>query len=119
MKPVEWFNRGWTLRELLAPRRMEFDNEHWKLIRTKNLLIFDIAHIGKIGIILSHESWIAERGTTRKEDIVYSMLGLFGVVMVPIYAEGQQRTFPRVPKKLLFTRDESLLAWKMSVGDQH
>lgn len=30
-----WFNRGWTLQELLAPRRVVFVDEEWQDIGTK------------------------------------------------------------------------------------
>jgi len=32
-----WFKRGWTLQELIAPRRSKFFSAHWELIGIKEL----------------------------------------------------------------------------------
>ncbi|KAK8042323.1 hypothetical protein PG994_012806 [Apiospora phragmitis] len=34
----EWFMRGWTLQELIAPKRLQFYNSHWSLLGDKSSL---------------------------------------------------------------------------------
>jgi hypothetical protein len=40
--------------------------------------------------------WIEHRDTGQEEDKVYSLLGIFGVSMVPIYGEGVTKAFDRL-----------------------
>jgi hypothetical protein len=35
---TQWFSRGWTLQELLAPEALEFFDKNWIEIGTKNSL---------------------------------------------------------------------------------
>lgn len=37
-----WFSRGWTLQELLAPRRLIFYDCHWEEIGTKQTLLEEV-----------------------------------------------------------------------------
>jgi hypothetical protein len=122
----EWFSRGWTLQELLAPRDMRFYDINWDYMGTKATLATEIAIITGIdalyltgvhdfrrACIATKMSWMAGRITTREEDIAYGMLGLFNIMMTPQYGEGQ-RAFMRLQQELLArTTDESLFAWQM------
>lgn len=134
-RPSQWFSRGWTLQELLAPRDMYFYDLNWDFIGTKTSLAPEIQRITGIDIeyltgarhfrkacIATKMSWQAGRTTTRVEDIAYSMLGLFGIMMAPQYGEGQ-RAYMRLQQQLLSTTpDESLFAWKMpepNAGDRY
>jgi len=122
----KWFSRGWTLQELLAPREMRFYDSVWKLMGTKVSLASEIESITGIAVpyligtqdfrkacVATKMSWMAGRTTGREEDIAYSMLGLFKMMMVPRYGEGQ-RAFLRLQQELLSTStDESIFAWKM------
>jgi hypothetical protein len=124
--PSEWFSRGWTLQELLAPRDMRFYDANWNYMGTKSSLARAIEAITRIdasyltdvrdfrkACIAAKMSWMAGRTTTREEDIAYGMLGLFNITMTPQYGEGQ-RAFMRLQHKLLATfTDESLFAWQM------
>ncbi|RYP18345.1 hypothetical protein DL767_009852 [Monosporascus sp. MG133] len=57
-------------------------------------------------------SWAALRQTTRKEDLAYCLLGLFGIAMPMIYGEGGDRAFFRLQEQIMrSTRDHSILAW--------
>lgn len=38
MQSSVWFTRGWCLQELLAPRRMEFYDSHWRPMGTRDQL---------------------------------------------------------------------------------
>jgi ankyrin repeat protein len=119
-----WFQRGWTLQELLAPQILRFYNSKWYCLGTRS----EMSHIveGVTGIprplllgveklhgasIAQRMSWAAKRVTKRKEDIAYSLLGIFDVMMPMIYGEGD-RAFYRLQKKIIKKyRDDSILAW--------
>ncbi|KAI1151300.1 heterokaryon incompatibility protein-domain-containing protein [Nemania diffusa] len=126
-EPSEWFFRGWTLQELLAPQNIQFYDKDWKYMGTKMELAGSIAHITGIetryltgaenfreACIAAKMSWMAQRTTTRKEDMAYSVVGIFGVTMTPQYGEGQG-AFLRLQEIFLssYVFDESLFAWKM------
>jgi hypothetical protein len=100
----KWFTRGWTLQELLAPKKVQFFNCAWKCKGSRDgsqrhLLskITDIENFDgfRYASIAQKMSWMANRQTTRIEDTAYCMLGLFGVYMPLIYGEGA-RTFRRL-----------------------
>ncbi|KAF2726408.1 HET-domain-containing protein [Polyplosphaeria fusca] len=104
----KWFTRGWTLQELLAPRTVEFFSWQRKRLGDKDSLRQQIHEVTGIpeaalqGELLSQFSvndrlsWIEHRRTKRKEDKAYSLLGIFGVYMPPIYDEGVGRAFGRL-----------------------
>ncbi|KAH8757894.1 hypothetical protein F5883DRAFT_369515, partial [Diaporthe sp. PMI_573] len=89
-----WFARGcWTLQELIAPVSVEFFSREGVRLGTRESLqngIHDITGL-PLAILqggpLSHFSiperlaWAEGRETTRKEDRVYSLLGLVGIHM--------------------------------------
>ena len=119
-----WFERGWTLQELLAPRNMEFYTQDWNLMGTREGLA-DILHL-VTGIdkryltgasnfkevsVATRMSWMAGRTTTNVEDIAYSMLGLLNVNMPIVYGEGA-KAFIRLQRTLMEnSNDESIFAW--------
>lgn len=125
----EWFERGWTLQELLAPRKMRFFDRDWQLIGTRAELASDISRItgiearyltGRSDFLNASSatrlSWQAGRRTTKIEDIAYSLVGLLDVQLVPIYGEGRQ-TFQRLQKEILGRHlDESIFAWTAPAG---
>lgn len=131
-QPSVWFSRGWTLQELLAPRRLEFFDKNWDPMGDRSEFADQIEKITGIqskylkgerrddprtACIAAKFSWIAKRQTEREEDMTYSMLGLFDVTMDPRYGEGWG-AFMRLQKELLSSsRDESLFAWKMMQAD--
>ncbi|KFY07757.1 hypothetical protein V492_06857 [Pseudogymnoascus sp. VKM F-4246] len=120
----EWFERGWTLQELIAPRTMKFFDANWVPIGTRAQLAAEIQHITGIearfldgseqfrsASIATRLSWQSRRKTTEEEDIAYSLVGIMGVSLVPIYGEGRQ-AFLKLQQELLKTyRDESIFAW--------
>ncbi|RYP42809.1 hypothetical protein DL768_010207 [Monosporascus sp. mg162] len=126
-----WFGRGWTLQELLAPKDLRFYNSAWGYLGNKGTMR---AVIGKItgvprqfllGITELHSasvaqrmSWAAGRDTKRKEDLAYCLLGIFGVTMPMIYGEGGEQAFFRLQEQIMkTTRDDSILAWGLSVKE--
>ncbi|KAH7309765.1 hypothetical protein B0I35DRAFT_440585 [Stachybotrys elegans] len=124
-KRSEWFDRGWTLQELLAPKNMQIYDADWEMMGTKTELAGPLAEITSIkaeyltgvedfrrACIAAKMSWMAGRHTTREEDMAYSMLGLFNVTMNLQYGEGNG-AFLRLQELLIAKNDESLFVWKM------
>jgi heterokaryon incompatibility protein (HET) len=107
-----WFTRGWTLQELLAPKIVEFFSHGGIQLGDKRSLERQIAEITKIplkalrGDKLSDFSikerflWVKERQTTKEEDMVYCLLGIFGIFLPLIYGEGQSSAMRRLRKEI-------------------
>ncbi|KAI6116667.1 heterokaryon incompatibility protein-domain-containing protein [Pisolithus croceorrhizus] len=126
----EWFSRGWTLQELIAPVELEFFNESWVSIGTKQGLISTLGDITGIPQDVLRDvktlrskdsperpsvaqimSWAADRKTTRVEDRAYSLMGLFDVNMPMLYGEGS-KAFQRLQLEIIrVTSDYSIFAW--------
>jgi hypothetical protein len=132
MAESRWFTRGWTLQELLAPRRIVFFSSDWTEIGTKASLKHAISErtgISEKHLILNETtqqwvvqlseasvaqrmSWIATRTTTRPEDVAYCMLGIFGVNMPLLYGEGT-RAFVRLQEEIIkVSNDQTIFCWE-------
>jgi hypothetical protein len=121
-----WFQRGWTLQELIAPHNLRFYNKGWTFVGNKgNLyeLVEEITGIPSdflLGIVKLHDasvaqrmSWAAKRVTKRQEDMAYCLLGIFGVSMPMIYGEGD-KAFRRLQEHIMKdVADDSILAWDL------
>jgi hypothetical protein len=104
----EWFSRGWTLQELIAPISVEFFSEDGERLGNKKSLERHICEITAIpakalpGDSLSNFSvterlaWAENRETTREEDKAYSLLGIFGVHIPLLYGEGRENALSRL-----------------------
>jgi hypothetical protein len=119
MSKSNWFTRGWTLQELLAPSLVVFFDRDWIDIGTKGSLQEEISKITgiedfvnfKTACIAQKMSWVSQRETTRVEDMAYCLLGLFDVNMPPLYGEGE-KAFTRLQLEILkISDDESIFAW--------
>ncbi|KAF1948552.1 HET-domain-containing protein [Byssothecium circinans] len=120
-----WFTRGWTLQELIAPKEIYFYSKNWKPLGTKMSLRTQLSAASGIhedalnnpttleGISISDKmSWAALRETTREEDESYSLLGLFGVNLPPLYGEGRERAFRRLQIEIMSSSsDHTIFAW--------
>lgn len=120
----EWWSRGWTLQELLAPSTdVMFYGSAWSLLGTRSQLRHRIASIAGIhpealkggpldGFnVATKMSWSAPRRTTREEDRAYSLLGIFNVNMPLLYGEGS-KAFRRLQEAILqTTNDLTIFAW--------
>jgi hypothetical protein len=107
-----WFTRGWTLQELLAPRSIGFFSGKGERLGDKVSLIQQIREITGIPIdalqgkslssfsIDARFSWAKKRETKREEDKAYSLMGIFGVHMPPIYGEGKTEAFERLIREI-------------------
>ncbi|PWY82595.1 CMGC protein kinase [Aspergillus eucalypticola CBS 122712] len=127
-----WFQRGWTLQELLAPDKLRFFDSGWHDLGTKAKRSGIIDR--KFGIprrflqgtplseasIAQRMSWASNRVTKRAEDIAYCLLGIFDVTMPMIYGEGADRAFTRLQQEIMKnSRDESILAWGISSPEHY
>ncbi|KAI6102875.1 heterokaryon incompatibility protein-domain-containing protein [Pisolithus sp. B1] len=120
----EWFVRGWTLQELIAPKKVEFFNKAWVRIGNKRRLAPKLERITGISCSVLTDSfsgrglsvarimsWAAHRKTTRVEDRAYSLMGLFGVNMPMLYGEGK-KAFRRLQLEIIREfSDQSIFAW--------
>ncbi|KAI6046722.1 hypothetical protein EDC04DRAFT_1247187 [Pisolithus marmoratus] len=97
MFACEWFRRGWTLQELLAPQNILFYTQSWSLYKniTSPNHKTDLAVLEELERATGIESrfltdfspcmddarsrlqWASLRRTTRPEDIAYSLFGIF------------------------------------------
>ena len=103
----EWFTRGWTLQELIAPASIEFFSKEGELLGNKASLERHICEVTGIPAgalrgsplsdfsVAERLSWAAGREASRPEDKVYSLLGIFDVNMVLIYGEGMEKAMNR------------------------
>lgn len=118
-----WFTRGWTLQEMLAPRRLEFYDRTWTSLGSRAYWVSQIheatsipeAALGMFQTekwsIAAKMSWASKRCTARIEDQAYSLLGLFQVNMPLLYGEGPN-AFLRLQEEICrTTTDRSLFAW--------
>ncbi|KAK5651695.1 hypothetical protein OQA88_11761 [Cercophora sp. LCS_1] len=120
-----WFTRGWTLQELLAPDNVQFFSAEWVSLGWRTDLSMTINSVTGIpqeyllgrahlhdASIAQRMAWAAARETTRREDIAYCLLGIFGVNMPMLYGEGD-KAFIRLQEEILKeSNDHSLLAWQ-------
>lgn len=113
LEKSEWFKRGWTLQELLAPRKVLFVTSGWETIGYKGAVAsgdcwatvgynleetvqratdipVQVLHDYGASATLSVEQklkWMHGRITTRPEDMSYAMYGILGVTLGANYGE--------------------------------
>lgn len=135
LRSSEWFSRGWTLQELLAPHKLAFVCFRWKEeIGTRESLSHEIGEITSIpgkalinGWSMKDEfggteftvaqimSWASKRRTTRVEDMAYPLMGLFRINMPLLYGEGLN-AFIRLQLEIMSKYDDnSLFAWTIPI----
>ncbi|KAF5333998.1 hypothetical protein D9758_017537 [Tetrapyrgos nigripes] len=132
-KDSRWFKRGWTLQELLAPHYVVFLDKDWVRIGTRWTLCDVVSAITSIPVevfeggrdintysVAQRMSWAALRETTRAEDQAYSLMGIFGVSMPPIYGEGGAKAFMRLQQEIIkISDDRSIFAWVAASSEHH
>jgi hypothetical protein len=133
----QWFNRGWTLQELLAPKQIRFFNKNWALLGTRPGGNADGSETNKFSADFRRELstitkipvddlesftpktrrarevlfWASNRTTTREEDEAYSLLGILNVSIPIAYGEGA-RAFYRLQVEIANTCNEgNLFHW--------
>lgn len=121
----DWFRRGWTLQELLAPARVDFCDREWNIYGSRARLAGSIAAITGIDVafldgrqrpqeasVAMRMSWASNRSTTKSEDMAYCLLGIFDVNMPPLYGE-KSKAFTRLQHEIIKSSDdESIFAWE-------
>lgn len=120
-----WFERGFTLQELIAPSAVIFYSQTWSELGTKETLQNVISKRTNIPIdiltdadrvddasVAQRMSWAANRKTSRLEDEAYCLMGLFGINMPLLYGEGKA-AFIRLQEEIIkMSDDHSIFAWK-------
>ena len=128
LKNSQWFTRGWTLQEMIAPTDVRFYTRKWDKIGQKNdmsSVLCDITGIPE-GVLLNPQtnlrniciaqkmSWASRRQTTRVEDRAYSLIGLFDISLPILYGEGL-RSFARLQEELIRKSfDHTIFAWQLT-----
>lgn len=121
----KYFLRGWTLQELIAPRRVVFLAKDWTVLGEKRELaglLEEITGIDADVLTFRHSlsdisvarrlSWASRRETGRPEDMAYCLMGLFDIHMPVLYGEGGA-AFERLQEAILQKIcDHTLLAWE-------
>ncbi|KAI5992113.1 hypothetical protein EDD15DRAFT_1031919 [Pisolithus albus] len=128
----EWFGRGWTLQELLAPRSLIFYTENWSLYKnspssnhkTDVTVLAELERETRIdrrfltsfspGLddARSRLQWASLRRTTRPEDIAYSLFGIFNIHLPVMYGESAENALSRLLAEIVSqSGDISVLDW--------
>jgi hypothetical protein len=115
-----WFTRGWTLQELIAPKTVEFYSRDHVLLGNKASLEQQIYEITGIAIealrghhplryfsIQERFRWVEKRRTTKEEDLVYCLLGIFNIYLPLIYGEGQTHAMGRLTRRIKESEPQS------------
>ncbi|KAK4495166.1 hypothetical protein PRZ48_013493 [Zasmidium cellare] len=133
VRDSEWFERGWTLQELLAPRTLFFYSNNWKQVGSsaESDLMETISRasgiparcMGNRGVkmkdisVAKRMSWASGRKTTKPEDLACCLLGMFEVYMPLMYGEGFRVAFQRLQRTIIECYDdESIFAFTPQSG---
>jgi len=127
-----WNKRGWTVQEFLAPRIVLFFQADWTLYLDDRSLnhkespaimqeLADATGINAQALIAFRPEmrcareklqWSSMRVTTLQEDIAYSLFGIFGVHLSPIYGEKKQNALGRLLQEIVAqSGDITCLDW--------
>lgn len=127
LREARWFRRGWTLQELVAPRKVVFYFADWIRGGEKSspAVIKSLEAITGIdqSVLRNPEqrdrvsvarrmSWASNRETTRIEGIAYCLIGLFDVNMPQLYGEGPKAIVRLQEEIMKYSQDQSLFAWE-------
>ncbi|KAI0881527.1 HET-domain-containing protein [Annulohypoxylon maeteangense] len=124
----DWFRRGWTLQELLAPRWVNFYDASWEFVGDRENLYREISEatgineriirttsLAKTKSIAMKLSWASGRMTSRPEDMAYCLMGLLEVNMPLLYGEGCLKAFRRLQLELIKDNyDHTILTWGLN-----
>jgi hypothetical protein len=119
-----WFTRGWTIQELVAPVSVEFFSVDGQNLGSKHYLLQELHQITGISIealqagsqpnfnfnekfsFEERMSWMDNRKTKLKEDIAYSLLGIFDVNMALLYGEGRDKALARLKRECMIASSD-------------
>lgn len=128
----QWFTRGWTLQELIAPPTCCFFASDWSLLGHKDRSAESLPFVRKLSTasgvpddvlrdayrlrfycVAQKMSWASKRKTKRPEDRAYSLMGIFDINMPILYGEGQEKAFGRLQLEIMNrSTDQTVLAWE-------
>jgi hypothetical protein len=129
-----WFTRGWTLQELIAPKTVEFYSRDHVLLGDKASLEQQIYEITGIAIealrgpqnrghslqyfsIQERFRWAEKRQTTKEEDHVYCLFGIFNIYLPLIYGEGRTHAMGRLKRMIEESEPQSFgKTWRVSIS---
>ncbi|KAJ4313269.1 hypothetical protein N0V84_009497 [Fusarium piperis] len=124
MTASQWFTRGWTLQELIAPQTVHFYNQKWVYLGSRDVVAeaIELATAiparalhgkGLLGIsTYQRMQWASTRTTTRPEDMAYCLLGIFDVNIPLLYGEGKKQALQRLQEEIIRkSTDLSLFLW--------
>lgn len=131
----EWFERGWTLQELVSPRVVVFLSRDWQVLGHKsrdtdkdiaaslrvgpplNAIVAKITNIPETVLrdykrcksltVEEKLAWMNGRRTTKEEDMSYCLFGIFDAPIGAIYGEGRDRARKRLLAEI--RRDDTYL----------
>ncbi|KAH7910514.1 hypothetical protein BJ138DRAFT_1126800 [Hygrophoropsis aurantiaca] len=128
----QWFTRGWTLQELLAPVFVKFYNRDWEPLtsndndkhnpgfvqRLSNITGIPVSELERYNPetnrVREKMVWASKRRTTRVEDMAYCLMGLFNVQITVAYGEGK-RAFYRLQAEIMQNcNDIGVFVWSGS-----
>ncbi|KAI6119595.1 hypothetical protein EDD16DRAFT_1581222 [Pisolithus croceorrhizus] len=136
----EWFRRGWTLQELLAPPTLLFYTQNWSLYKNltssnhktdanvmqelENATGIDskfLIHFSPgMDDARSRLQWASSRCTTRPEDIAYSLFGIFALHLPVLYGESAENALGRLLAEVISqSGDISVLDWVGAASPFH
>ncbi|KAL4065812.1 hypothetical protein V8B97DRAFT_2010153 [Scleroderma yunnanense] len=136
----EWFERGWTLQELLAPSTLLFFMQDWSLYRGHMASNHKedstvLTKLAKVTNIASHHlthflpgtddarlrlQWASTRRTMRSEDVAYSLFGVFDLRLSIFYGEGREKALGRLLGEIILqSGDISVLDWVGEASSCH
>ncbi|KAF8545980.1 hypothetical protein OG21DRAFT_1428258, partial [Imleria badia] len=127
-----WFTRGWTLQELLAPHIIKFYRCHWVPLGDveaesdkdddPNILkvLSQVTSIPESQLlsftpgtrnVYMKMKWASTHHTTKVEDVVYCLLGIFDLSIPVSYGEGRW-AFHRLMEALVLRCNKwQIFAW--------
>ncbi|KAF2834152.1 kinesin light chain 3 [Patellaria atrata CBS 101060] len=104
----EWFTRGWTLQELIAPVSVEFFSSEGLRIGDKISLKQLVCEVTGVPLkalsgcpldeftVSKRMEWAKHRKTTEEEDKIYCLLGILDISMPTSYGEGKEKALRRL-----------------------
>lgn len=127
LRHSRWFTRGWTLQELIAPHQVRFYDQNGRFLGDKaslETLLHEVTGIAVAALrgeslskfdVEERLSWSANRHTTRDEDMIYSLLGIFDVTMPLVYGERKEQALRRLRCEIVnaLSRESPLSFWTM------
>ena len=117
LRKVDGLREDGRYKNSLRPSAIVFSDRDWHEIGTKDCLIGYLEMITTIDAralasaplrtfsVARRMSWAAKRGTTRVEDIAYSLMEIFDIHMPLLYGEGEKSSI-RLQEEIMRNSDD-------------